>query len=381
MATSVLSQLGIDLPESAESDFKTNIERTKILLKGFTDQDLIEYKIMTDPSKIMAMKFLARLELPLQYTTPVAAPIVTMHMIRLSIDHGMSPVSPLGFTYFGQHVAACGDIEQGCRYVNLARKLMRRIGSKEFAGEVIALGSQVLHFAKPIQLTREYHTEGYTIAMAAGDMPGAMFNSMYHSLLGFWFGTKLIVCKEHISRIFRLMEQHGHFNFLAHLIQMSKNIQVLMGSNAGQDEMSMSNATTAQVEKILQNVNHHGSIAFNFQKMYLHFMFREYEGMKVFAEQFYSVNVHNFVLHFTQAGQKFYGGLVAFRVYRQTNDYSWVERGRAAKVATKKWAELSHHNFQHRVYLLEAEEAFCNNDPIRAQLLYEKAVSTAREHR
>ena len=381
MATSVLSQLGIDLPESAESDFKTKIERTKILLKGFTDQDLIEYKIMTDPSKIMAMKFLARLELSLQYTRPVAAPIVTMHMIRLSVDHGMSPVSPLGFTYFGQHVAACGDIEQGCRYVNLARKLMSRIGSKEFAGEVIAMGSQVLHFAKPIQLTREYHTEGYTIAMAAGDMPGAMFNSMFYCLLGFWFGTKLIVCKEHISRTFRLMEQHGHFNFLASLIQMSKNIQLLMGSNAGQDEMSMSNATTAQVEKILQNANHHGSIAFNFQKMYLHFMFREYEGMKVFAEQFYSVNVHNYVLHFPQAGQKFYGGLVAFRVYRQTNDYSWVERGRAAKVATKKWAELSHHNFQHRVYLLEAEEAFCNNDPIRAQLLYEKAVSTAREHR
>ena len=173
MATSVLSQLGIDLPESAESDFKTYIERTKILLKGFTDQDLIEYKIMTDPSKIMAMKFLERLELSLQYTRPVAASIVTMHMIRLSIDHGMSPVLPLGFSYFGQHDATCGDIKQGCRYVNLAWKLMSRIGSKEFVGEVIAMGSQVLHFAKPIQLTRDYHTEGFTIATAAGDMPGA----------------------------------------------------------------------------------------------------------------------------------------------------------------------------------------------------------------
>jgi len=380
MATSVLSQLGIDLPEPVESDFKTNIERTKILLKGFTDQDLLEYKRMTDPSKIMAMKFLARLELSLQYTRPVAAPIVTMNIIRLSIDHGMSPVSPIGFTYFGQHVATCGYIKEGCRYVNLARKLMTRIGSTEFAGEVIAIGSQVLHFFEPIQLSRECHAEGYTIAMAAGDMPGAMFNSVFYCLLEFWFGTKLIVCKEHISRTFRLMEQHGHLNHLVHLIQMRENIQLLIGSNDGQDEMTMSNATTAQVEKILQNANHHGSIAFNFQKMFLHFMFREYEGMKVFAEQFYSVNVHNYVLHFPQAGQKFYGGLVAFRVYRQTNDYSWAERGRAAKVATKKWAELSHHNFQHRVYLLEAEEAFCDNDPISAQFLYEKAVSTAREH-
>ncbi len=47
----------------------------------------------------------------------------------------------------------------------------------------------------------------------------------------------------------------------------------------------------------------------------------------------------------------------------------------------KKWAASSQHNFQHRMYLLEAEEAFCDNDPVSAQLLYEKAVSTAREHR
>jgi hypothetical protein len=162
---------------------------------------------------------------------------------------------------------------------------------------------------------------------------------------------------------------------------MSKNIQVLMGSNAGQDEMSMSNATTAQVEKILQNVNHHGSIAFNFQKMYLHFMFREYEGMKVFAEQFYSVNVHNWIMAIAKCNHTFYGGLVAFWVCRQTSDPSWVERGRAAKVEMKKWAASSQHNFQHRVYLLEAEEAFCDKDTESAQLLYEKAVSTAREHR
>jgi hypothetical protein len=185
MAISVLSQLGIELTESSESDFKTNIERTKILLRGYIDQDLIEYKIMTDQSKLMAMKFFASLMLSLQYTRPASAPGVTLKIIQLLIDHGISPVSTIGFTYFGQHVATCGDIEEGCRYVKIARKLLDRIGSKEFAGEVIAMGSQLLHFVEPIQLTLEYHNEGYNMAMAAGDMQGAMINRAFFARLHF----------------------------------------------------------------------------------------------------------------------------------------------------------------------------------------------------
>jgi hypothetical protein len=67
-------------------------------------------------------------------------------------------------------------------------------------------------------------------------------------------------------------------------------------------------------------------------------------------------------------------------LYRETKNPIWAERGQAAKFATKKWAESSRHNFQHRVYLLEAEEAFCNNDNEHAQLLYENAISAARKH-
>ena len=384
MAIRVLSQLGIELPESSESDFKTNIERTKVLLRGFTDQDLIDYKIMTDPSKIMAMKFLARLELSIQYIKPASAPGVTLKMIQLSIDHGMSPVSPIGFTYFGQHVATCGDIEQGCRYVNIARKLLDRIGSGEFAGEVIGMGSQLLHFVKPVQTTIELHTEGYTIGMAAGDMQGAMLNLAYYCGIAFWSTTKLIICKERFAQTCRLLDQHGHSNLLSHILPVVKIIQLLMGIHDSYEEISKSNGTAAEVEEIWINSkqrSHTGSIAFNYQQMYIHFMFREYDDMKMFAEKSFSMNNHNWVFHFPFTSQKFYGGIVAFWVYRQTKDPIWAERGRSAKIAFEKWAESSQHNFQHKVYLLEAEEAFCNNDNEQAQLYYEMAMSSAKEHR
>ena len=75
------------------------------------------------------------------------------------------------------------------------------------------------------------------------------------------------------------------------------------------------------------------------------------------------------------------GGLASFWIYRQTNDTKWAERGRESKLAMNRWAETaSQHNFQHKAYLLEAEEAFCYNNHELAKSLYEQAVSTARKH-
>ena len=47
---------------------------------------------------------------------------------------------------------------------------------------------------------------------------------------------------------------------------------------------------------------------------------------------------------------------------------SWNEQG-------SKW------NFQHKLDLMEAEEAYSNDDFDRAQILYDKAVSLAKQHK
>ena len=75
------------------------------------------------------------------------------------------------------------------------------------------------------------------------------------------------------------------------------------------------------------------------------------------------------------------GGLVSFWIYRRTNNTKWSARGINFKIVIQKLAESSQHNFQHEVYLLEAEEAFSNKNYELAKSLYEKAVSIARKHR
>jgi len=60
---------------------------------------LLNHRPMDDPLKVMAMKFLAKLEFLMQMTKPAWQPIVTVKMIQLSINHGLSPMSPLGESF------------------------------------------------------------------------------------------------------------------------------------------------------------------------------------------------------------------------------------------------------------------------------------------
>ena len=162
--------------------------------------------------------------------------------------------------------------------------------------------------------------------------------------------------------------------FLAHIIELEKNVSMLMGTKD-------SNVTEIQSVQDLREGNPHASYTFALQKMYISFMLREYEQMKAFAEKYFDFNLHTWALLYYQTAHTFYAGLVSFWVYRQSNDPIWAERARKAKFMMKKWADCNEWNFQNKLLLLEAEEAFCYNDIDSAKSLYEKALSSAREHR
>lgn len=95
----VLGKLGIELPDPecpTESETMINLEQTKSMLRGFIDQQLIERESMVDKSKLMAMKFLARLENSSQMLNPVLQPVVTMKMVSLRLQHLLFCLVPFG---------------------------------------------------------------------------------------------------------------------------------------------------------------------------------------------------------------------------------------------------------------------------------------------
>lgn len=374
--TLTLSQLGESFPETyTESEVKLYVEKTDSMLRRFSsDNDLIEYKLMEDSQKEMAMKFYARLLIPIVMIKPDALPILTMKMVQLSIIHGMSPISPLGFTYFGLILARLGDIHEGCRYVRIGKRMLDKMGSKEVAGELIGVATEVLTFLEPLQSTLESHVDGSNVAMAAGDVHSAILNKTFYVALSFWSGLSLSECRDRYAEAHRLIVEHNHYTHLSFMSGHGNIIARLTG-------MEDASVFDHQSMRAVRDTNPRSLFVFHFQQMYIQFMFREFDGTMEIAEKYFENNAVNWHLLYFVANQAFYASLVACWVYRETGESIWAERSRKRLFDMKKWADQNAWNFRHKAYLMEAEEAFCNNDTDAAERLYGKAICLARKHR
>jgi hypothetical protein len=153
----------------------------------------------------------------------------------------------------------------------------------------------------------------------------------------------------------------------------------------GTDE-ELKYVSSDEEEKILAT-NNAVMTSYYYQKTYISFMFRSYDGTKANIEKYLACIGNtwaNLFLH--HAFQAFYIGLASFWLARKSRDgqqqqQQWQERGKLSTLELKKWAESSQWTFENKWYLLEAEDAYCNNDVEAAKTYCEKAIASANNHK
>lgn len=83
------------------------------------------------------------------------------------------------------------------------------------------------------------------------------------------------------------------------------------------------------------------------------------------------VNIHRY----------YYGGLIAFHCFRNTQDEYWKEIGLRSISKFEKWNNECQWNFENKLLLLQAEQHFAIGDTSKAKFTYNMAITSAREHR
>jgi hypothetical protein len=350
------------------------VQETKDLLSAYTDDEILNTRRMTDPTMIMALKFLGKLDTGMTQIMPKTAPYVAQRIIQLSVDHGMSPVSPIGFVHFGSYIAKLGDIRGGYHYVKLALSLLDKVGSRESAGEVISFGAQVRAFVEPLQAALEYHKEGYAAAMASGDTFQAAVNLVFSCANSIFAGVHLQTMRTQYYKAIQLMEERKLVIFKVQSQYQQQTVFKLIGTDEDPKYVSTE-------EHNILGRNDSVRATFFFHTAYISFMFRSYDDMKVNIEKYLGCIRNTWAnLLLTNAQHAFYVGLFSFWLARKREEQQYYQRGNKSKLALKKWTESSQWTFENKWYLLEAEESFCNKDFEAAKAYYEKAVSSAKTH-
>jgi predicted ATPase len=370
----ILSQLGIRLPQTS---MESCIRDTKYLLANYSDDEILNTRQMTDPNMIMAMKFLGKLIRGMTQIMPKSVASVTQIIIQLSLLYGMSPVSPIGFVHFGSIIAKLGDIRGGYHYVKLALSLLDKVGSRESAGEVICFGTNVRAYLEPLQSVLEYFNDGYTAAMTSGDVNMAMINKIFYDGTSFFSSTNLQTMQEKYAKLIEMMEETKQMIFLVMHQPIQRSIFKLVGSEEKQKYIIEEQNIIARNNSALRS--------YCFQKAYISFIFRSFDDTKIASESYFACSETTWAnLLLNHAPHTFYIGLISFWVARKSREeqqQQWYQRGNTSKLALKQWAESSRWNFEHKWYLLEAEEAFCNSEFESAKFFYEKAISSATDHK
>jgi len=292
-ALAVLKLLGIWLPEKPNQlQILRGLLETKLALRGKRIEDLINQPLMTETSKLAAMRILANAFSAAYFAVPELVPLIVFQQVNLSVKYGNTSVSTFGYALYGLILCGqLGDIDAGFEFGQLALNLLSKLNEKEYkAKTVIIVNCFIMHWKKPVIEILEPCINNYQTALEAGDLEYAAHSINVYAYYSYLSGKELT----ELARIMQLssnaiaqVKQATILNWIeiyqqavSNLLGRSKNPYCLIGE-AYNEEIRL---------PLHQQANDRTAIFFlYFNKMILSYLFQEYHQAVdnvVMAEQY-----------------------------------------------------------------------------------------------
>jgi predicted ATPase len=145
LGLAILAQLGEEKStNSTQAELDQEALRTTNLLVTSSLHEIFNYPTMTCFRKVAAMRILAQIQIIALFVNPPLQALIIMKMVNMTISHGLSAPSPIGFAGFASYVSMLGNFALGKSFIKLARATIDRVdGASEFADETIAIVSEI----------------------------------------------------------------------------------------------------------------------------------------------------------------------------------------------------------------------------------------------
>jgi len=382
----LLEKLGVSFPKSTGTfTILRETVKTKMKLRGKTDEELKKLPVMKDNARIATMRILATLIPCCFIGRKDLLPIVFLRMVRMSVKHGISPMSPLAFANYGYLLSVfMGNSQEGYRFGELALSFLEKFETKEVRCKTVFM------FLTSISVWRENsHSdiiERFTYAsklgMEVGDHEFAMRSLVYLALFSFFAGRHLAVLHSNMDSALECASSLGQEMILQSLCPTQQCVLNLMGRS---NNPLILRGTAMNEDDFLDQVAPEN---FTFVSHFIHswrtllaYTFCEYEMAVEIADKI------RMTIGKVLPGTPllpiyvYYDALAACALLRESNDSSQKHKEviKAAMKKMKGWAANSPSNFEHKVLLLEAEYDAAKGKTSSAHKAYDGAVNAANK--
>ena len=361
--------------ESAYMEIRARLEDAPI-------EALLALPQMANPDIEAAMALLSSLSVPASFTDNNLQFLQLCHMLRLTLEHGMTGASTTALAWFG--VLVCDRYEQyadGFRYGQIARELVSHHQYLAYEARTLLPLDQLSVWTQPLSFSIDCVKAGFAAATANGDITTACFECCHQVVNLLVKGENLDLVAAEIERGLAFVTQAGFRDVEDILLVQSRFVDTLRTQESPGTKRS-------------DRVNALACLAYDDscgRMSTLVFWYWLYEGMSKYqAYDFpgardcierasaltWSAPGHLSLLDFhlysalTLAASDMPVSLHAARRKRVLEHHRKITG----------WAEANSATFADKALLVEAELARLDGNASAAMTLYEKAIWSADEH-
>jgi len=369
---------------------ESNIVRSKLhgmntLFQNRTDQDVLDMNI-TNNKKIITLLKVYELMGPLfHYTMPELLAAASLRMVELTMENGLSPMAPMAFAFYGEVLAADGNLVDACRLGRLALKLIGKESlSAQKSGVILVVYTTTLWASEPLQAVIEAHQLGQKAGQQRGDYTYIGYNWHMSVVTAFIVGQDLNRVKWNARAFVTEIRHKGHVDSMILLywqaVALSEGLQAL--------EEERNEEFSCEADVLTKNDQNIKSVFIDLLSKILK-LIRKYLFNQL-ADDALDINISACIAEKKETLRPillmgiFFEGLACFKLARQSTDKkraTLLQQGESVVARMRVYNEHSKWNFENKMLLLEAERMHVLGNLDQAEFYYSQSILSAQKHK
>jgi predicted ATPase/signal transduction histidine kinase len=380
-----LKKFHIHIPEKiSNADVLLLLIKTSLTLRKTSHEKILALPMNTNAEAHAALRIMSNLLTPSYYASPLLFPLLALHIVRLTVKHGLSAISPLGFVTYGMIInTVLGKINPGYKYGKLGIKLLDVVKDQKYWANASCIYHAALSFWKePLRTSTKGFMEDYRIALETGNIEYATTSVAICLSYQIFEGQKLdeLYPKFHDYQLFlKQWPEQPNASLLKAFLQTIGNLkelkaspEVLTGSDCNEEKM---------IDEALKVKDYAQMASLHVNKFMMAYLFNRYDqafailgNLKKWIKNITNLLQYPIYLH--------YQSLLYLAMYKTASRWDKIKYMRTIRSNQKKyrkWAEFTPMNFSNKYYLVEAEIERINENTLKAVQYYNKSIALSQQ--
>lgn len=385
-ALQILKPLGVNLPQDPKFyDVSLALWKTQLALAGKQVDTLLDLPLMTDPTKLAAIRVLASVMSAAYVCSPNLFILIALKILNLSLQYGNIDLSAYAYATYGQILCgAVGNIPKGYQFGQLALQLLSKLNAKKLKARVLlVVHDYVTHWQSHVKETLQPFLEAYQSGLETGDLEFATRSAMVYSYHSYFLGRELTHLEQELRNYTVVIQELKQFRYIhmneryhqvvLNLLGKAHDPCRLVGEAYNEDEL-LPLHFQADDRNAIFNVYFHKAI--------LCYLFQKYDlaTENITQSKPYLGGVFGLLIVVLF---HFYESLIYLAIFPQVSSAEQkriLQQVNANQRQLKLWAHHAPMNHRHKFYLVEAERYRALKRPMLALEAYDRAISLAAEH-